>query len=316
MTARPRLGVVGLGDFGLEHLAGALDGADFDVVAVADPRGAHADAVADRYGVELRFPDGFALLTDAAVDAIAVVSPSSTHLALAEAAVGCGVAVLLEKPVVEHLAEASRLAALDDDGLVVPAHILRSAVPHIELREFLVREGARIGALSAHRHRGIDHLERFPDVDPVLMSMVHDIDLAIWLTGSRAVYVRAHGHAVRDPSRVDTVLATVIDDRGRTWALGSSWTVESDGPGDCLELYTDRGLRVVEGAAVDLSTAMRAQYRSFAAALAGAAPVVTVADAVHGIAVAEAIRLSMDLGGAEVEVSDVDTITPAADTVR
>lgn len=316
MTARRRLGIVGLGDFGLDHLAAVLAGDDFEVVAVADPRTAHVAAVADRHGIGLRFDDGLALLAQADVDAIAVVSPSVTHLPLTEAAVRRGVAVLLEKPVVARLAEGARLVDLDQAGVVVPAHILRSGAAHREVRDLIARDGQRIGGLSARRHRGIDHLARFPDADPVFMSMVHDIDLAIWFTGSRAVSVRARGHALRDPHRLDTVLATVVDDAGRTWDLGSSWTIEATGPGDRFEVYTDRGLHVVEGADLDPHEAMRTQYRRFAAALAGAAPAVTVADAVHGIAIAEAVVDSVRADGAEVAVADDEAIRRMADTAR
>lgn len=315
MTARRRLGIVGLGDFGVEHLAGVHGGDDFEVVAVADPRVAQTEAVADRFGVALRFADGMALLEQVDVDAIAVVSTASTHLPLTEAAVQRGVAVLLEKPVVADLSEAARLVELDRAGLVVPAHILRSGAAHADVRDAIVGGGWRIGGLSARRHRGIDHLARFPDADPVFMSMVHDIDLAIWFTGSRAVSVRARGHAVRDRERLDTVLATVIDDAGRTWDLGSSWTIDGSGPGDRFELYTDHGLLVVEGADLDPQAAMRAQYRRFAAALDGATPAVTVADAVHGIAIAEAVLRSVQAGGVEVRVEDA-AIRPTADTAR
>jgi predicted dehydrogenase len=234
---------------------------------------------------------------------------------LTEAAVRRGVAVLVEKPVVADAVEAAELGALDGQGIVVPAHILRSGEPYLEARRLIVDGGLRIGALSARRHRGIDHLARFPDQDPVFMSMVHDIDLAVWFTGSRAVTVRATGHAVRDPARIDTVLATVVDAEGRTWDLGSSWTIDGEGPGDRFEVYTDRRLHVVEGAALDADEAMRAQYARFAAVLGGEPAPVSVAEAVHGIAIAEAVRASIAAGGTEVAVADVP-VRPTAGTAR
>ena len=316
MSDALRLGLVGLGDFGMEHLHGVLAGNDFHIMAVADPRRAHTEYVADRHGIPHRFSNGSSLVRSGTVDAIAVVSPASTHLSLAKEAAGRGIAVLLEKPVVADLAEAAQLLELDRAGIVVPAHILRSGDPYRAANKSILDRGLRIGGLSARRHRPIDHLSRFPNSDPAFMSMVHDIDLAIWYTGSLAVSVRARSHGVRDPRRIDTVLATISDDADRTWDIGSSWTVEADGPPDRFEIYTDQDLLVIDGSGFDAEQSMCDQYRHFAAVIHGQASLVPVRDAVHGIAVAEAVLRSARSGGEEVLVATTREITQMAGTAR
>jgi hypothetical protein len=72
---------------------------------------------------------------------------------------------------------------------------------------------------------------------------------------------------------------------------------------------------VVEGAALDADEAMRAQYARFAAVLGGEPAPVSVAEAVHGIAIAEAVRASIAAGGTEVAVADVP-VRPTAGTAR
>lgn len=318
MDAPIRLGVIGLGDFGQEHVAAAQVSDHFELVAVADPDPDRVGAALNSGAAREGFADGAVLIASGAVDAISIVAPSATHVALTRAAVESGIAVLVEKPVVVDLAEAAEMLELAERGIVVPAHILRFGQRHSEVYEALSSGGAgRIGSLSARRHRGIDHLERFPTADPILMTMVHDIDQAIWLTGAAAVSVRARSFSLRSSDRIDLVLAAVTDENDRVWDIGSGWLEEGPGAADRLEVYTDRGIHSIDsGPEFDLVDAMSRQLDHFASCiLHGQGPTrVTVAEAIHGIAIAEAIRHSAVRGGAEVEVLSHESIKRMAGT--
>lgn len=313
-----RIGIIGLGDFGREHLAAIDHHEGFALTAVADLCEERLRAISDGRGDVGLFTDASALIRSGEVDAVTIVSPSDTHLELVEAASAADLAVLVEKPVITDLRDARRLLEIDQHARIVPAHILRSSAPYVAARDMLAADGGpRFGGLSARRHRNVDHLTRFPTEDPVLMTMVHDIDLAIWLSRDRAVTVRARSFDLRERGRTDLVLATVEDASGRVWDLASGWLVDGAGPRDRLELYTHSGLHVVEPTDDDLSEAMSAQYTNFEAFVREEAPPrVSVADAVHGVAIAHAIRESARHGGASVDVPQTRDLTPTADTAR
>jgi len=318
VTSPLRIGIIGLGDFGREHLAAVRAHDGFTVTAVADSSEDRLHSIGESLGGTELFIDARSLIRSGEVDAVTIVSPSATHLALVEAAADAGVAVLVEKPVVTDLREAGRLLELDPHARIVPAHILRSSAPHVAAHDTLVARGApRLGGLSARRHRNVDHLTRFPTEDPVFMTMVHDIDLAIWMSRARAVSVRARSFQLREPTRTDLVFAVVEDSSGRVWDLASGWLVDGEGPPDRLELYTDAGLLVIQPPDDDLTGAMSEQYTHFEAFVRGEAPPrVTVADAVHGVAIAHAIRESSRRGGRAVDVPELGGLKRTAGTAR
>jgi predicted dehydrogenase len=81
---------------------------------------------------------------------------------------------------------------------------------------------------------------RYAGVDPVLMTLIHDIDLGLWLTGAGVTDL----HARRQPPdtvRSDTmVLATGAT--GVSWHLHASWTFAGTAtPPDRVEIVGARG---------------------------------------------------------------------------
>ena len=321
MTAAVRVAVIGVGDFGERHLAAYRRERDVEVVAVADADPERARAVAERWGVSAWFTDAGALLTSCEPNAVSVAAPGPVHVPLAVAALERGAAVLLEKPIAMNGAEADRLAAAaaSSSGFVVPAHVLRFMEPYVTLRE-RVRSGAlgELLGIAARRERGSDHERRFPGVHPALMTMVHDIDLAVWLSGARAVRVSAHGRRPRsggapaaDDGREAPPLlawATVEADDGSVWSLRASWLLP-DGASivDRIEVFTAQGVDAAEGDGSPdaLEAAIQAELAHFCRCVRDrrASDVVTLDDAVHGIAIAEAVIASAAAGGAGVELA-------------
>lgn len=301
-----RLAIVGLGDFGRNHLRVCLETAGMTVVAVADTNRETARQVAMDHGVAQWFTDPFELLESVQLDGIVIVTPASSHLPLTREAVDRGIAVLVEKPIVAGSSDSAEMLTLSDRGIVVPGHILRFASPYLELFEKSRGvEGARIAGLTARRHRNFDHIARFPTTDIVLMTMIHDIDQAIWLTGSEGRVVSARSYSVRGGVNPDLTLATVEDADGRIWDLGASWLLSSGEIPDRLELYSNVGVDVVSpGEGFDLDDALREQARHFADCIRHRrrSERITVAEAVHGIAIADAIISSARRGGTPVTI--------------
>lgn len=109
-TQAIRLGIIGCGTVAYErHLPALLRLRGACVVAVADPEAARMDAIAGRLGVGHRFADYLALLDLPDVDAVAVLTPTGSHMEIGLAALDAGKHVLIEKPLALSAAECEQL---------------------------------------------------------------------------------------------------------------------------------------------------------------------------------------------------------------
>jgi predicted dehydrogenase len=320
-SAIPRVAVIGVGGFGAEHVREYLaQGAE--VVAVADIDGRRAQEVADRHGIAAVFADGLQLLDECAIDGVSIATTPAHQPELARAAASRGVRVLLEKPVASSAAEGHALLDAVSPGMVLPGHVLRFDPFYRRLRAGVA--AGQIGevlAISARRDRPCWHSVRYAGVHPALLTCVHDIDLAVAVTGARATRVSAHSGR----GGADLLFAQVEADDGSVWSLRTSWLLpEEDDPSDRFEVYGAAGLGVVEvgrgqvelslgsphevtdRAPAEAAPGLAAEIEHFCACLREDRPsdVVTLAEAVHVVAIAEAMIASAAQGGEFVEVGD------------
>lgn len=242
--SRPvRVAVVGTGAFGALHARAFSDNPDCDVVSIVGRSSERAVRLADEVGATAH-PTLDDALAATQIDAVSVVNAGSLHLPPTLAALEAGASVLLEKPVVLTSAEGRRLRAAADSarGFVLPAHILRFASAYQELHH-RVRSGA-VGtprALSFRRHRTVDHDALFSDIHPVLMTMIHDIDLALWLTDAQVRSVSARQIEAPGRSQPLAVWADVETTDGIALSFQVSWSLPAGSLPDSLEVIGDSG---------------------------------------------------------------------------
>lgn len=237
-----KLALAGAGLFGQEHL-GVIDRIpEAQVVAIADCNEVAAKAAAERHGVKDWGTDIAELLRRLKPDGVIIASPGQTHVPLALDALALGIPVLVEKPMAMTPAEARTLVEADarGPGFVMPGHVLRFSAPHRRIAE-IIRSGeiGRVLSIAARRHRDDSHAVRYPDIDPVMMTMIHDIDLALWLTGAEASAVQA----LRSPegAQRSQTLVTAKGDKGALWSLATSWTYPGEAAPDRIEIVAERG---------------------------------------------------------------------------
>lgn len=302
-----KLMVAGTGLFGKEHLARltAIGGVQ---VAASDTSAAALDAAAQRFGLVDRDTDAFALADRFRPDGIVVATPAASHVPLGLHALALGIPVLIEKPVASDAAGARRLAAAAaaSPAFLQPGHILRFCAAHRLLAE-LAGSGA-IGDplfLASRRWRDDSHARRYPDVDPVLMTLIHDIDIALWMGGAPAVSVAAARRPQGTARSITSVQAEAAN--GVLWHLATAWVHPgTDAPADRVEvLGTEGSATLFVGSHLELHARasrrialpaaddpLRTELECFLAGIrAGAcrAPV-TPADAVDGLEAAGMIR--------------------------
>jgi predicted dehydrogenase len=238
-----RVLVAGAGAFGREHLVRLAGRSDVDVVGVADTNPATLELIRGRHGVLNCLTDPSRLIDEAEADAIIIASPAASHVGICVRALGRNLCALLEKPIAPSAAAAAPLlqSARSSGGFVLPGHVLRFSQDHARLVE-IVRAG-RIGEViyvNSRRYRDDSHAVRYADIDPVLMTLIHDVDLAQWVTGSdfRSVLARRSGDAgYRSMTAVCATTAT-----GVVCDLRTAWTFpDGEAPPDRLEVVGDRG---------------------------------------------------------------------------
>jgi predicted dehydrogenase len=242
---RSRVAVVGVGAFGEAHVQ-AYRAQGAELVGVADSDIDRAGMIADRYQIPYFTDDPYALINELKPDGVSVATPAASHIALAAHAVSCGVRVLLEKPIATGSRELRQLPPSADE-LVTPAHVLRFEPVHRHLHD-LVAAGdlGTILAISASRNRARWHLDRYRDIHPALLTAVHDIDLAVWLTGSRANVVSALSTPHPPSEQPATVFAQVDAVDGSIWSIRSCWLLpDSSPPTDQIEVYGTRGVATI-----------------------------------------------------------------------
>ena len=230
-TAPISVGVIGAGRIGRLHaelLARRIPGAR--VGAVYDVHEPFALGVA----ADLDVPVAGSVeeILDADVDAVAVCSSADTHVELMMAAANAGKAIFCEKPVSLDLAELDRgLEAVRHAGVAFQVGFNRRFDPaHASVAE----------AVAAGRI-GDPHLMRISSRDPepppleyvrtsgglFLDMMIHDFDMARFVTGSEVVEVFARGTVRVAPEYtsvgdVDTALVSLVHANGCLTAIDSS----------------------------------------------------------------------------------------------
>jgi predicted dehydrogenase len=210
-------------------------------------------------------------------------------------------------------------------GFVMPAHILRFAAPYIALRN-RVQDGSigQLLGIAAVRDRDRDHVRLYGDVHPALMTLVHDVDLALWISGSRALRVSAQGRG-GSAEHPRLLWAQVEADDGSVWSLRTSWLLpEGAQSTDRLEVYGSEGMVALnlaptvtvfaDGAGpVDHELtpdaqpgALDAEVAHFCACVTRGtkSDVVTLADAARGVRLAEAVMESAKRTGQQIAVDD------------
>lgn len=184
-----RVGVIGVGHLGSTHakLWQGVPGAE--LVGLYDVNNERAQAIAAQHATRA-FDDIDELLD--AVDAVSIVTPTSTHAEIAHRVIEAGKHLFIEKPITARYAEASEVIRLADErGLLLQVgHIERFNPAFAALQEFTLEP------MFIESHRLAQFRPRATDVAVVLDLMIHDIDLILALTGSEVVEIRASGVSV------------------------------------------------------------------------------------------------------------------------
>ncbi|MCU1402363.1 MAG: Gfo/Idh/MocA family oxidoreductase, partial [Microbacteriaceae bacterium] len=105
-----RVGFIG-GGFMAEVHSRAARAARANLVGIVSSSPERSEAAADALGIERAYPSIEAMLSDDRIDVVHVVTPNTSHLEHALAAIRAGKHVICEKPLATSVADARQLAA-------------------------------------------------------------------------------------------------------------------------------------------------------------------------------------------------------------
>ena len=200
-----RIGVIGCGHWGPNHIRVFSQFKDCAVTAIADANAKRLAAVCEMFPQVRGFADHAALLRDGGVDAVVVVTPTKSHFAVVTDALNAGKHVLCEKPLCTDAAEGAQLVVLAKSrGLVLMVgHIFLFNPGLLKVKELV--EAGEIGdvrSLSAVR-TNLGPVRS--DVNAAWDLASHDIAVFNWLLGSEPLEVQAMGAAFLQPGIEDVV---------------------------------------------------------------------------------------------------------------
>jgi predicted dehydrogenase len=200
-----RLGVIGCGHWGPNHIRVFSQLKGCAVVAIADASEQRLSVVCELFPQVRGFRDHRELLREGGVDAVVVVTPTRTHFTVVTDALNAGKHVLCEKPLCTEPAEGEQLVALarQQKLVLMVGHIFLFNPGILKVKELIDSgEIGTIRSLSAVRTnlgpvRG--------DVNAAWDLASHDIAVFNWLLGAEPENVQAMGAAFLQPGIEDVV---------------------------------------------------------------------------------------------------------------
>jgi myo-inositol 2-dehydrogenase / D-chiro-inositol 1-dehydrogenase len=220
----------GAGRIGSIHAGNIARHADARLHVVVDPDQAAAERLAGLYGAAVG--SASEALADPTVDAVVIASSTDTHAELIEAAARAGKAIFCEKPLDLDRRRAEACAAVAAScGVPLMVGFNRRFDPSFARLQRQIGDG-RIGQLELLSITSRDPAP--PPIAYVLVSgglfhdmMIHDFDMARWLSGEEPVEVLAAASNLVDPAigeagDVDTAVVTLRMPSGALCQISNS----------------------------------------------------------------------------------------------
>ena len=221
--AKLRLGLVGLGSMGRNHLRVIAGHSETTLAAVADPDAAALEAATAQTGAA-GWADPRAMIAEAELDGVVIAAPTTFHEPLALAAIERGLPVLVEKPLAATNADAQRIvdAARAAGVPVQVGHVERYNPAVLRLGE-LLRAGWLTTIYAIQSRRAGPFPARIRDVGVTVDLATHDGDMLSWIAGERPVRLYAELAQRKHASHEDLLFGLLHFPSGASGMLDVNW---------------------------------------------------------------------------------------------
>jgi predicted dehydrogenase len=180
-----KIGIIGLGKMGQNHLRVLSMLKSVDIKFISDIDTKRASELGNKYDIPL----SNILENDLkSIDAVVIVTPTSTHFDMLNLASKYVRYIFLEKPLTGDLESSKRaMHIIQERGINLQVGFIERFNPAIIELKKVIDHGGEVINIDFSRTNKLS--SRITDVDVVADLMVHDIDLALYLNGPyRSVY--------------------------------------------------------------------------------------------------------------------------------
>jgi len=256
------VGLAGLGRFGKLHAAVIANLPQARLAAICDPVAGEVKSVGDRYSVVGRYTDFDQLLEDDSLDCLFVVTPEQFHAEQVTKAIARGLPIFLEKPLATTAAEGETIAAAAEaaDIFLQLGFVCRFDIQHALLKREV--DSGRFGELitmSVKRNCSRAWMDVYGDrAHSVYETVIHDFDLILWFTGSRAKSVYAVQRHISGHAFPDAVVALLQMENGTVVTIETSWLVPERAPANTL---TDNWFGTIDAGLTIVGSKQSAELR-------------------------------------------------------
>jgi UDP-N-acetylglucosamine 3-dehydrogenase len=192
-----KVGVVGCGSWGRNHVRVYRELPGAELVGVADLNPAVAREIGERYRVPY-YTDPDKILSDPEVQLVSICTPTITHAELGLRALERGKHVLVEKPMANSVAEAEDLiGAAERYHLWLTVGFVERFNPAVQEVYKRVASGEIGNVILAHSRRVSRSPGRIGDVGVVKDLAIHDVDIINHLMGVMPESVSAVAGRIR-----------------------------------------------------------------------------------------------------------------------
>ena len=211
-----RIAVIGAGAMGRNHIRFVTEEPEAELVAIADAfEGARATA--ESAGVPF-YTDPAQMMDEVKPEAVIIATPNDLHLGVAREAVKRNIVPLVEKPISNDLEDAQAFAAeAETAGVPVLVGQHRRHNPFVNKAKEIIESG-ELGKLTVSSfHYMIYKNDEYFDVEwrrkkgagPILVNLVHDVDLLRYLLGEPVAVQGMQSSAARGFETEDSAVVNV-----------------------------------------------------------------------------------------------------------
>ncbi|MEC1265521.1 scyllo-inositol 2-dehydrogenase [Bacillus subtilis] len=235
MEHQVRCAVLGLGRLGYYHAKNFVTSVPgVKLVSVGDPLKGRAEQVAREFGIEKWSEDPYEVLEDPGIDAVIIVTPTSTHGDMIIKAAENGKQIFVEKPLTLSLEESRAVSEkVKETGVICQVGFMRRFDPayadakrRIDAGEI----GKPIYYKGFTRDQGAPPAEFIKHSGGIFIDCsIHDYDIARYLLGAEITSVSGHGRILNNPfmeqyGDVDQALTYIEFDSGAAGDVEASRT--------------------------------------------------------------------------------------------
>jgi predicted dehydrogenase len=262
-TSAPlRVGLIGVGRFGQLHAAVLAALPAVQLAAIADASAERRNQVGDRHAVAARYASAEELFADPSLEAFVLVTPDELHASQGLQAVATGRPVFIEKPLAASWQEAAQLrrAAAASGSLLQTGLILRYELQHGLLHEEVAAGNfGELVSMRVKRNCSAAWFEGVADrAHIVFETLIHDIDLLLWFSGSQATRVMAMERRFGSHLSPEGCFALIQFASGCVGIAETSWFVPAQAPAN---VTTDTWQGTIDAELAVVGTHRTAQLR-------------------------------------------------------